>query len=346
MSDEQDKAAEEGDVTAGADVSDEEVEALLDNGESGEASGEDQLGNSHAVRSYQLVEPRYAARGRMPALDTVNQRWLSQFQKNLNTLMRQSFEVSLNDVVTSSYADWSASFPVPSSLNIYSLQPWHGNALIAIDAKLISFLVDLYYGGLGKVDMAPRSQLSRTESRMNRILLDAFIGCFKSAFDAIAPLQFEYVKTETDLNFVSLAVPSETVVVTTISLTLNDTGGALSFVIPLSQLDPVRDKLIEEIKTGSPESDQRWRDSLQGQLENTDLELISVFLETDLKLKDLIELEPGDILPIEMPKTATLYADGRALLYGKFGMSRGYNAVRITESVVGRNKGDLEAVPV
>jgi flagellar motor switch protein FliM len=44
-------------------------------------------------------------------------------------------------------------------------------------------------------------------------------------------------------------------------------------------------------------------------------------------------MKPGDILPIEMPKTAVLRSGTRPLLRGKFGLSRGYNAVSVLEAV-------------
>ena len=83
----------------------------------------------------------------------------------------------------------------------------------------------------------------------------------------------------------------------------------------------------------SAESRQRWHKSLRVQLENTQLDLTSVFLETDISMRELLQMKPGDVLPIEMPKTALLRAGSRPLLRGKFGRSRGYNAVSVLEAV-------------
>jgi flagellar motor switch protein FliM len=72
---------------------------------------------------------------------------------------------------------------------------------------------------------------------------------------------------------------------------------------------------------------------LRAQLEHTELELTSVFLETEVSVRELLQMQPGDILPIEMPKTAVLRSGARPLLRGKFGLSRGYNAVSVLEAV-------------
>jgi flagellar motor switch protein FliM len=87
------------------------------------------------------------------------------------------------------------------------------------------------------------------------------------------------------------------------------------------------------LKTVSPESRQRWHKSLRTQLENAQLDLTSVFVETEITMRELLQMKPGDVLPIEMPKTAILRAGPRPLLRGKFGRSRGYNAVSVLEAV-------------
>jgi flagellar motor switch protein FliM len=130
-----------------------------------------------------------------------------------------------------------------------------------------------------------------------------------------------------------MATPSETVVVTRVEVTLKEQGGSICLLLPLSSFESVRDKLAEGLKTVSAETRQRWSDGLRSQLEHTELDLTSVFLETEVTMRELLQMKPGDILPIEMPKTAVLRSGARPLLRGKFGLSRGYNAVSVLEAV-------------
>jgi flagellar motor switch protein FliM len=123
------------------------------------------------------------------------------------------------------------------------------------------------------------------------------------------------------------------VVVTRVEVTLKEQGGSVCLLLPLSSFEPVRDKLAEGLKTVTAETRQRWRQGLRAQLEHTELMLTSVFLETQVTLRELLQMKPGDILPIEMPKTAILRSGLRPLLRGKFGLSRGYNAVSVLEAV-------------
>jgi len=318
---------------ARSDITSAEVDALLDK-------------NKHAAvpagtpQPYDLVARDKIVRGRMPVLDRLNERWVSDFQRKLTDLIRQPVEVSLQQVQLAPYGDWLAGQPMPTSLNLCTVKPWPRSALVAVEGKLLFALVEKYYGGgaakpAGAKQAAPtaRETLTPSEQRLNKILVDLLTDQFRRAFAPVATLEFQHAQTEINPNYVNMATPSETMVVTRVEITLGQTGGGVTLVLPLSSFEPVRDKLAEGLKTVSPESRQRWHKSLRTQLENAQLELTSVFVETEITLRELLQMKPGDVLPIEMPKTALLRAGPRPLLRGKFGRSRGYNAVSVLEAV-------------
>jgi flagellar motor switch protein FliM len=330
-------------ATAGlhdADVSSEEVDALLDSvGSSGGSAAPDLP--KGVARPYDLVAREKIVRSRMPVLDRINERWVGEFQRNLSDLVRRPVDVSAAEVQLCSYGEWQARMPTPSSLNLYLTKPWGRNALVAVDGNLLFVLVEAYYGGGGQLrDGLVRERLTPTEYRFNQIVIDALTTQFRQAFEPIAALTFEHQKTEINPHYLSIATSTETVVVTRIEVALDEAGGSICLVFPSSAFDPVREKLNEGLKTVSAETRQRWHRTIRAQLEGTELELSSVFLEAELTVRELLQLKPGDILPIEMPKTATLAAGSKALLHGKFGISRGYNAIRIVEAVRDAWNGD------
>jgi flagellar motor switch protein FliM len=310
-----------------ADISGAEVEALLEQGSAAAAVP------AGTPQPYDLVARDRIVRGRMPVLDRLNERWVTDFERKLGELIRQPLEVTLQEVQLAPYGNWLAALPVPTSFNLYTVKPWPRNALVAVDGKLLFALVNSYYGGKRASAKAARETLTPTEQRLNKIVIEMLVDLFRRALSPVATLEFQHVQSEVNATYLNMATPSETVVVTRVEVTIKEQGGSIALLLPLSSFEPVRDKLAEGLKTVSAETRQRWREGLRAQLEHTELDLTSVFLETAVSLRELLQMKPGDILPIEMPKTAMLRSGARPLLRGKFGLSRGYNAVSVLEAV-------------
>lgn len=311
---------------AGAKISGEEVDALLVKSNAAAAP-------AGVPQPCDLVARDRIVRGRMPVLDRLNERWVTEFERKLGELIRRPLDVTLQEVQLAPYGNWLAALPVPTSLNLYTVKPWPRNALVAVDGKLLFALINAYYGGTRATPKTAREQLTPTEQRLNKIVIEMLVELFKRALSPVATLEFQHVQSEINASYLNMATPSETVVVTRVEVTLKEQGGSICLLLPLSSFDPVRDKLAEGLKTVSAETRKRWRDGLAAQLEHTELTLTSVFLEAEVSVRELLSMKPGDVLPIEMPKTAILRAGARPLLRGKFGLSRGYNAVSVLEAV-------------
>jgi flagellar motor switch protein FliM len=319
-------------------ISGAEVEALLDKGADAAPSA------PGTPQPYDLVARDRIVRGRMPVLDRLNERWVAEFERRLSELIRQPVEVALQEVQLAPFGNWLAALPVPTSFNLYTVKPWPRNALVAVDGALLFALVNGYYGGTRSKPTAARESLTPTEQRLNKIVIDLLTELFRRALSPVATLEFQHLQSETNANYLNMATPSETVVVTRVVVTLKDAGGSIALILPLSSFDTVRDKLAEGMKPVSAETRQRWQHGLKSQLEHTELDLTSVFLETEVSMRELLQMKPGDILPIEMPKTAVLYSGTRPLLRGKFGLSRGYNAVSVLEAVKSNGRTSEETV--
>ena len=307
------------------EVSSEEVDELLGVQAAAEAG----------VSVYALGAPEKLVSGRMPAFDRLNERWVKEFARELAERLRKPLEATVREVQLMPYADWQASVPPPGSLHVYAVRPWARSAVIAVDGELTFVLVDGYFGGAGSTDPAPaaRGSLTRTEQRLAKIIVELFVKLFQPAFMPIAELELTPVGTEENAQYVSIAQAAETVAVARVDVSLNGQAGAVSLVVPLACLEPLREKLVEGPRNAGGEALESWREALAEHLAHTEVELATVLLETRLSVRELLQLQSGDILPVDMPSTATLYAGTLPLLRGRFGVSHGSNAVIVTEAI-------------
>ncbi len=59
-------------------------------------------------------------------------------------------------------------------------------------------------------------------------------------------------------------------------------------------------------------------------------------------MQQLLELKPGDIVPFDFNGRATVYAEDVPIFRGRFGVSRGQQAVQIEERVARQKPNLLE----
>ena len=223
--------------TARADITNAEVEALLEKGRPAATPG--------VPQPFDLVADDRIVRGRMPTLDRLNERWVTEFQRKLGDLIHQPLEVTLQEVQLSPYGKWLAALPVPTSFNLFSIKPWPRNALVAVDGKLLFALVERYYGGGGRPAANPaRDSLTPTEQRLNKVVVELLTDHFRRALAPVVALEFQHAQTEVNASYLNMATPSETVVVTRVEVTLNAVGGSICLILPLSSFEPVRGLLM------------------------------------------------------------------------------------------------------
>jgi flagellar motor switch protein FliM len=212
------------------------------------------------------------------------------------------------------------------------VKPMKGPSLFSIDAALLSSLVDSYYGGSGRVaSRDPERGLTPSELRFGQLLLKQIFTDMKQAWTSIAALEIEVLKHESNPTFVDIAAPGDGVIVNRFLVETAGGAGTIDFIIPESALAPLQAKMNG---TETPAGDSaHWRAVLSEHVKNTNIEVRCLMAETRMNLRELTTLKPGDVIPVDAPGPATLLV-GRVPVYsGKFGISRGRNALKLTSPI-------------
>ncbi len=309
----------EGSEVAKPVISDEEVAALLEQNASGE------------VKAYDLVGTQRITRGRLPALETIHETFARNFRVALFNLLQREPQVTFEGVRSQKAGDYLAGITTPASLDICRIKPLPGNALLVFDTNLVYLMVDTYFGGPGKAfERGGDRGLTPTEVRFVQLVLRQAASDLAQALTPVAQVEVELVKHESNPLFASVAAPTDTVLINRFHIDLPAGGGALDLVMPSMMIEPVREVLTAGIVARSSSAEQ-WAPLLATHLIEAQLEVRAVLTEVEITLGDLTSLKPGDVLPIDAPGAVTLLSGDEALYRGKFGVSRGRNALKILQ---------------
>jgi flagellar motor switch protein FliM len=312
-------STDEAEVAKGV-ISDEEVNALL----------EKQPGEKGAVKSYDLAGTQRITRGRLPALETIHDTFSRSFKIALFNLLQREPQVTFEGVRSQKSGDYLATVKTPASLTVARIKPLPGNALLVFDPTLIFLMVDAYFGGPGDSNATRPDHrgLTPTEVRFVQMVLKQAAIDLAQAWTPVAQVEVELIKHESNPLFASVAAPTDTVLVNRFHVELPSGGGSLDLVMPAAMIEPLREVLTAGIvaTTGANEA---WVPTLVGHLNDTTFELRAVLSELEITLGDLVKLKPGDVIPIDPPGGVRLYAGETPLFNGRFGLSRGRNALKV-----------------
>ncbi|HCF3817982.1 TPA: flagellar motor switch protein FliM [Pseudomonas aeruginosa] len=313
-------------------LSQDEIDALLHGVDDGLVETEVEA-TPGSVKSYDLTSQDRIVRGRMPPLEMINERFARYTRISMFNLLRRSADVAVGGVQVMKFGEYVHSLYVPTSLNLVKMKPLRGTALFILDAKLVFKLVDNFFGGDGRHAKIEGREFTPTELRVVRMVLEQAFVDLKEAWQAVLEMNFEYVNSEVNPAMANIVSPSEVVVVSTFHIELDGGGGDLHITMPYSMIEPIREMLDAGFQSDHDDQDERWIKALREDVLDVQVPLGATVVRRQLKLRDILHMQPGDVIPVEMPEHMVMRANGVPAFKVKLGAHKGNLALQILEAV-------------
>ncbi len=315
-------------------LSQDEIDVLLHGVEDDDLpTGGDDDSDGNDVQSYDITSQDRIVRGRMPTLEMINERFARYTRISLFNLLRRSSHVTAGGVQIMKFGEYVHTLFVPTSLNLVKMRPLRGSALFVLDAKLVFKLVDNFFGGDGRHAKIEGREFTPTEIRIVQKVLEQVFVDLKEAWSTVLPLNFEYIGFEVNPSMANIVSPSEVVVVSTFHVELDGGGGDMHINIPYSMIEPVREELDSGVQSDVDDVDERWVRALRQDVMEANIPLNVKVVERQINLGEIMGLEAGDIIPVEMPEHVTLLANNVPTFKCKLGRSGENLALKIVEQV-------------
>ncbi|NQZ54485.1 MAG: flagellar motor switch protein FliM [Piscirickettsiaceae bacterium] len=315
-------------------LSQDEVDALLTGMGGGEIETEGEAVDTSEARVYNFGNEDRIIRGRMPTLEMINERFGRHLRISLFNMLRRSAEISISGIQVLKFSEYIHTLFVPTSLNLIKLNPLRGTGLIVFEPNLVFSILDNYFGGEGRFQARIEGrEFTATELGVIHKLL---LLCFKDLNDSWAPImpaEFEFVNHEVNPQFANIVSPSEVVVISTIHIELDGGGGDLHIALPYAMLEPIRDLLDTGLQSDRAGTDNRWPKALKEEILVADVNLSADLVEIEMTLRDVLNLKPGDVLPIDMPETVVSKAENIPIFRATYGEHKGKAALKITDVI-------------
>lgn len=327
-------------------LSQDEVDALL-RGVTGDTDETSTEVNKEGVRPYNLATQERIVRGRMPTLEIINERFARLLRIGLFNFLHRNSEVSVGPVRVSKYSEFIRNLVVPTNLNLVHMKPLRGTALMVLDPNLVFLVVDNLFGGDGRFHTRVEGRdFTQTEQRIIQRVLAIIFENYAKSWEPVYPVEFEYIRSEMNTQFTNIATPNEVVVATTFTVELGPVSGEMHVCMPYAMIEPIRDLMTSSLQGETLEVDRRWIRLLTHQIKTADVEIVVNLGEAKSTLRELLNMEVGDVIPLDVEPIVEAKVDGVPVMECTYGQLNGQYALRVErminssqESLTGEDHG-------
>lgn len=277
-----------------------EVDALLRGLTGGEIESETNTPTDDSgIVPFDLANQDRIIRGRMPVLEIVNDRFARLATNALSNAVRKRVELNPISIDMTKFGDFMRSLPVPTSINIFKMEPLRGNAIIIVDARLVFALVENFFGGAGSQPKIEGREFTRIEQAIVDRVIKIVLDKMEESWRPVHEVNMELVRSEINPQFAAIVPPSDVVVVITFEVELETAVGSLIVCLPYATIEPIRSKLHASFQTERLEVDHAWVSRLKERLMETPVELKVDFGEAKITGNQLLRLRVGDVIMLD-----------------------------------------------
>jgi len=313
-------------------LSQNEVDALLNAVKEGEVSTESKAGNGSNLQSYDFTKQRKLVRGRMPGLKIVFDRFQRTYKQTLSSLVRKVVVVEYVQTEFVRYSEWISTLPNPSCLNIMRLSPLIGQSIISMEPQFVFSLIDNIFGG-GKFGgkKSKDGDFTAIELKMIQKMTQYFSSDLERAWVSIYPLEFEYVRTDVNPEYVSIMAPSDVVLVSDFTISFENVSTRMQLVIPLFALDPIKGLLSDHTYVEQSQPNPNWKIWLSQNIGQAKAPLNVTVGHATVTMRQILGLNPGDTIQLDhyVIDPLPLFVEGVKKFDVRMGTSCGQKAVQI-----------------
>ncbi len=317
-------------------LSQEEIDALLRGMENGEVSTAQEPLDPSGIRQYDFTNQDRIIRGRMPTLEIINDHFCRLFRNSLSTALRKTIDVSSKGVEMKKFGEFIKTLPVPSSLHIFRMDPLRGVAILALEAKLVFTLLDVFFGGSGKtIYRVEGRDFTAIESRLIQKIVTMIFSELEKAWNAVHPITFQHVRSEINPQFISIVPPSDLVIHIPFGVELEQFVGVLALCIPYAIIEPIKNRLYSGFQSEQLEVDQTWVSRFLERLQSAEVEVKVELGRSKVMVQDLLRWKEGDVIGLDQDVSDPLVVqvEGVPKFIGRPGICRGNKAIQIDRRI-------------
>ncbi len=280
---------------------------------------------------YDFAHPSHKLNSRLPVLEVINEKTANAMTDLLTAQFHQSVDVRSLEPTFEKFQEYANSIAACVSIGELSIEPLSGNAILVLDGDLIYKLVDSFFGGVDNESQPSEDRgFTPTEQRIIERVREIIFESMRDAWQPVLVINPAHKTQISRSELASPAHPSAVIICNRFEIGLKGGRGECHILIPYSVLEPVRPQLTNDLKKMC-DQDYEWIKEFTQQVLSCDIDLQGVFAESNITVKQLINLKVGDFIPLGNIQTVDFSSEGIPLFEAAVGVSNGMVSASVTK---------------
>ena len=296
--------------------------------------GVDRGGTKRAV-PFDFRRPDRIAKSQLHAIHQLHDNFVRNLVSSLSAYLRSYMIINLVSVEQLSYSEFLECLPSPTCLASLGLKPYDGNAVLELNSSLIFPILEILLGGDGKLQFSAKREITEIEQVLLDGLLRLILRDLREAWTLVTPIDFTIENIETEPQFLQILAPTEAVVAVAIEIRIGDSIGMMNIAMPSIIIKMMRQKFDQQwtLRTSASTDEEQGR--VLDLLRTSRLDSEVMLVGPQVLLRDLMNLEEGDVLSFEYPtgRPLDLTLSGRRKYRGELVNAGRRAAFRIMEPI-------------
>lgn len=285
-----------------------------------------------------LIQAKTPEQRRLPLLEVICDRMAPAVAASMRHLSTEAVEISLERFSVDRFGEIMSRVALPSVFGVFQIATLGGPGVLALESGVVHTLIEALMGG----DAGEGARLkpeNRGFTSLETSLMGEFMKLvlreFDRAFDEVSPITTRLERSEALPRFAAVAEPTISTVQCVFRIDRDGKARRFHLILPITTLEPVRDKLSQRLAGGSVRSDSAWADYFEREIRRTPIRLDAVLAQWSMSLQDLLGLEVGQLISLDRPPQApvTLHLGGLPAGRADMGKRTNRHCVRLVEGL-------------
>ena len=293
------------------------------------------LNDNSGIRA--IINSAMVSYERLPMLEIVFDRLVRLMTTSLRNFTSDNVEVSLDRITSVRFGDYLNSIPLPAILGVFKAEEWDNFGLLTVNSSLIYSIIDVLLGGRrGQTPIRIEGRPYTTiETNLIKRMIEVVLADAELAFRPLSPVKFNIDRLETNPRFAAISRPANAAILVRLRIDMEDRGGTIELLLPYATIEPIREVLLQMFMGEKFGRDPTWEGHLATEIGQAKIAVDAVLYEAQLPLRQIMKLDVGDTLMLEIKSDAPVIVRCGAvtLTEGRMGRVGDRVAVRVAKTL-------------